>query len=395
MACCAALTIALPIYRSAHSQPQPQPAKSTALSCPAANWPLWQDFNTRFIEPSGRVVDTSVPRLHSTSEGQSYAMFFALVAGDRASFDRVWRWSVANLSNGDISSRLPAWQWGRRDDNTWGVLDANAAADADVLFAYLLLEAARLWQEPAYRTDARMLMARIAADEVIVVPGLGQMLLPAPAGFTWRDDSGSYVRWRFNPSYSPTFMLNRLALESPDGPWQALAASATAMVQNTSPQGFVPDWAFYDQHTGFVIDPDKTDAGSYDAIRTYLWAGIGPAADVQLRQIRQALYGMVRAVAASQQPPEIVRTVRGSLQGVGPAGFSAALVPFLHAAGEDRLAVAQLRRAEDLLASQANQTRYYDHALSLFGLGWAEQRYRFTPSGKVRLRWGSKETLCR
>jgi endoglucanase len=30
---------------------------------------------------------------------------------------------------------------------------------------------------------------------------------------------------------------------------------------------------------------------------------------------------------------------------------------------------------------------YYDHVLSLFGLGWIENRYRFMSNGQVQLKW--------
>src|SRR5690606_6968162 len=124
-------------------------------------------------EPDGRIVDFSIPEMHSTSESQSYGMFFALVANDRPAFDRIWRWSVDNLMGGKETGVLPAWRWGRRTDGTWGVLDPNAASDADLWFAYALFEAARLWGEPDYERPARALLERVAADEVADLPGLG------------------------------------------------------------------------------------------------------------------------------------------------------------------------------------------------------------------------------
>ena len=41
-----------------------------------ADWPLWQAFVERHIQSDGRVIDHATERLHSTSEGQSYAMVF-------------------------------------------------------------------------------------------------------------------------------------------------------------------------------------------------------------------------------------------------------------------------------------------------------------------------------
>lgn len=359
-------------------------AQAAGNACAEERWPLWEDFRSRFVEPEGRVVDRDVPELHSTSEGQSYAMFFALVAQDRPSFDRVWGWTLATLLRGEQGTRLPAWRWGKRTNGEWAILDDNAASDADLWIAYALLEAGRLWKHPAYTNSARLLMARIAEDEVTDVPGIGLMLLPAPAGFAWRDDAkGPYVRWRFNPSYVPIPVMRRLAEETPRGPWHAIAVNHARLITGTSALGFAPDWALYTTRGGFTADMETGDAGSYDAIRAYLWAGLVPAADPLARPMRDALNGMARLIASTGEPPETVRAATGATKGIGPAGFSAALVPFLQASGFATLANAQRDRAQAMLAQQAGRTRYYDHALALFGLGWAEQRYRFLPSGQL------------
>ncbi|WP_422392491.1 glycosyl hydrolase family 8 [Mycetohabitans rhizoxinica] len=67
---------------------------------PCANWPEWNLFSNRIVQPDGRVIDFSTPALQSTSEDQSYALFFALVANDRVSFERVLRWTDADFAAG-------------------------------------------------------------------------------------------------------------------------------------------------------------------------------------------------------------------------------------------------------------------------------------------------------
>ena len=74
----------------------------------AAAWPLWEQFTQRFMQDDGRVIDYTTAQQHSTSEGQSYAMFFALVANQPERFERLWRWSVTNLAGGNVAARLPA-----------------------------------------------------------------------------------------------------------------------------------------------------------------------------------------------------------------------------------------------------------------------------------------------
>src|ERR1700753_3405773 len=62
------------------------------------DWPAYRAFVSRFVQQDGRVVDFSTPAQQTTSEGQSYGMFFALVANDRATFDRLLAWTRTNLA---------------------------------------------------------------------------------------------------------------------------------------------------------------------------------------------------------------------------------------------------------------------------------------------------------
>jgi endoglucanase len=50
-----------------------------SLSCQRNNyWDLWEHYKKTFMQEDGRVIDYATPIEHSTSEGQSYAMMFAL-----------------------------------------------------------------------------------------------------------------------------------------------------------------------------------------------------------------------------------------------------------------------------------------------------------------------------
>jgi len=378
-------------------------AAAPALAAPdcARPWPLWQSFATHFIQPDGRVVDASTPQKHSSSEGQSYGMFFALVANDRPRFDALWRWSIDNLMGGQVQGRLPAWWWGLAPDNTWRVLDGNSASDADLWFTYALLEAARLWKTPAYERDARLLLAEIEKREVANVPGLGPMLLPGEFGFV-QPAPDKPERWIFNPSYQPPSVLRRLTAASPLGPWGAIARNTeTLLVAATGPQGFAPDWAAFALDTrtargAFGPHPEKGDTGSYDAIRTYLWAGMTPQLDTLAAPLRRALAGQVRATAVAGVPPESVAVSTGATKGTGSFGFSAAMLPLLAVAGDGVSLARQRQRVADGLQQalapqniQQRQPPYYDFVLTLFGQGWLDGRYQFTRSGALAPAWTS------
>lgn len=340
------------------------------------------------MQADGRVIDFSTPAHQSTSEGQSYGMVFALIAGDRNTFDRLWRWSVTNLGDGRLDDKLPAWQWGHRDDGTWGIMDRNPAADADLWFAFALVEAARVWNVPAYASAARALLRLVAAQEIVSLPGFGPMLLPGPQGFI-TNGPGRCRQWRVNPSYLPVPLLRRLAIFDPEGPWGALAGQAATLVRALSRAGIVPDWAAYragDCGHGFLRDPVKGDISSYDAVRVYLWAGMTPDKDDTRRTLLQALQPNAARMEGRPAPPERMHTETGKVEGVGPRGFSAALLPFLKAV-ESAALTTQWVRAQQIVGapSGAGGPSYYDTVLGLFGLGFVERRYRFSVSGQLDL----------
>lgn len=366
-----------------------------------ANWPTWQDFAQAFIQADGRVIDFSTPQQPSTSEGQSYAMFFALAANDQAQFDRLWRWSIDNLAGGDISARLPAWQWGLRSDGTWGVIDNNSASDADLWFTYALLEAARLWNIPQYASDAAHLMRNMATSVVVSLPGLGPTLLPGSQGFALENGL-----WRLNPSYSVIPQLRRLALADPDGPWNAVIDSSVRMLQATTPQGFAPDWVGYqaqtDGKTGvFVTDPVQGDTGSYDAIRVYLWAAMMPVEDPLRATIMDRLHGMKRVLASTNNAPEKIATLSGRTSGNATFGLISALLPMAQANRRPATYRALLEQVQSQLKTQHAQTSadqrtaipqpvtltYYDWVLALFGTGWVQRQFQFLPSGIAQFSW--------
>ena len=75
----------------------------------ACQWPAWEQFKKAYVSPEGRVIDPSDARKISTSEGQSYGLFFALAANDRAGFDKLLTWTQNNLAEGDLKQHLPGW----------------------------------------------------------------------------------------------------------------------------------------------------------------------------------------------------------------------------------------------------------------------------------------------
>lgn len=354
-------------------------------------WRAWEDFSRAFIQPDGRVIDRTAA-LRSTSEGQVYSLFFALVANDQPAFERILRWTVENLCAGDARNNLPAWLWGQRDDGSWGVKDANPASDADLWLAYSLLEAARLWNRPDHAALALAVLEQVRQREVVELPGAGKVLLPGVIGFQLE---GGYTR--LNPSYLPEFQLRYLAGLDPDGPWQAIWSAHLGQMQALLTRGLAPDWYQLDPAGRPVRDAVSGGRGSYDAIRVYLWAGISadamPGGGAPLLRL---LAPFAQLTTERGAPPEFVDPDSGAASGGAPIGFSAAVLPFLARLDEDSFAMQRQRlkisRREGEAGNLGKPPHYYDQVLALFGEGWSERRYRIDSQGRVQPRWS--KTCC-
>ncbi len=334
----------------------------------------WEEFCQASLSPSGRVIDASDSRMITTSEGQSYALFFALVAADRTAFGKILDWTENNLCGGDIARRLPAWLWGRtagtgKSPETWGVLDANNATDADMWIAYSLLEAGRLWNRPELTDKGRAILEQLKAL-VRPVPQLGRLLLPAAQGF---EKNGPVTV--FNPSYLPTLLLRRFAREDPF--WSPVASAANRLLVRTASNGFAPDWAEFDGH-GLHVIRDK-DVGSYDAIRVYLWLGMlsrqDPARELLVRQF----YPMVRVTQEQGYPPEKVNMATLKFSGRPSVGFSACMLQLL----TDVKCADYIRMQMHSARMQADT--YYQNCLIMFAQGFDDGAFSFDANGALKL----------
>lgn len=383
--------------------------------CKQGPWALWAAYASHFLDAQGRIVDPQVGD-RTTSEGQSYALFFALVNNDQGHFDQVLSWTQTNLAQGDLGTHLPAWLWGRSKDGKWTTLDPNPASDADLWIAYSLVEAGRLWKKPAYSNLGRQMMGLVARQEVAELPGFGMMLMPGPTALFAHKGT-----WTVNPSYLPLFIFHRFSSIQPAGPWDAIAGNIPRLLRQSSRHGFAMDWADYVPSDGFYPapapgaaqpsqdpkadpkDPQKAGQandpkadpapalGSYDAIRVYLWAGMLDEGQTRNDMIG-AISGMGSYVGNRGAPPEKVNDQGVPLDQDGPVGFSAAVLPYLAVFPNAEKAATQQRIR---MSSQLDPTTglygknpaYYDQNLILFATGFLDERFRFGPRGELKLEW--------
>lgn len=230
---------------------------------------LWQNYQERFIEGSGRVVDDANGEI-SHSEGQGYAMLLAVNRRDRETFDRVWQWARDHLRNRE--DHLFIWKWEEGAFNP--TPDSNNATDGDILIAWALLKASQLWEEPAYLEEALKTIHDIRRLLVRESP-IGPVLLPGMAGFEHED----YLI--LNPSYWIFPALIDFHKVDPTDTWMAVFEAGIRLIREggMGEWGLSADWVgLGKEHPGtFFIPEGKDPLYGYDAVRVPLnlvWAGL-------------------------------------------------------------------------------------------------------------------------
>lgn len=350
-----------------------------AQTCAA--WPQWNTFKTHFISPQGRVIDLGSQFDITTSEGQSYALFFSLVANDKSTFDSLLDWTEIHLSEGDLSTRLPAWQWGG-EKGEGKILDSNPAADSDLWIAYTLSQAAKLWQERRYAVLSSVLAERIIREETARIPNLGLTLLPGPSGFK---KQGS---WKLNPSYAPLFILKQFAELYPHSPWQQLHDNSAKMLINTAPKGFSPDWVNYSVEKGFYHDKRSPAVGSFNAIRVYLWVSMMADGATYKKELIQQFAPMAEYIIESGKVPLEADALSGKTSGTGPSGFTGALLPMLKTMQASQLITTLQQQL--MMDTRFTTTRYYDSVLYLFGTSSLNERFKIDKEGNLITNWSAE-----
>lgn len=341
-------------------------------------WKDWEQFKAVYLSPEGRVIDGSNPQLPTTSEGQSYALLFALIANDKDTFDLVLNWTENHLANNDLTANLPAWLWGLNKENQqYGILDSNSASDSDLWIAYALVEAGRLWGEYRYQSLGYLLAMRILHEEAVEVPNFGWMIVPGLKGFQVSEHS-----WRLNPSYLPIQIFRRFAGMYPHSPWQEIAQNSVKFLKHSAPQGFSPEWAILDDNNHVSAEQNDNKLGGYNAIRVYLWLGMLSNDDPDKPGLMAQFEPMLKAIGADGYVAEQYDIKTKAQIGYKPLGFRAAVLPFL-ASANNSSRVGEFLKELDARELSNQPDHYYESVLILLGKGWAEHKYQFNKDGML------------
>ena len=269
------LAIAIPMLLAACAvaQDEPRPVNADDIARAEA-----QDFLDGYVDSSGRVVRHDQGG-DTVSEGQSYALLLAQVAGDTDAFGRVWEWTSAHLQRPDglLASHADAEQ----------VIDENPASDGDLVTAWALLRAEGP-DAATYRREGRPIASAILERETTSPPG--PMLLAAGPWATGRPAT-------LNPSYWALGAFDGLADETGDDRWRQLAAASLSSTRAISDGGRLlpPDWARVDGDSVSATsspngDPPHIQYGP-DAQRLVVW--LAASCDPAARRLAAAWHPML------------------------------------------------------------------------------------------------------
>ena len=323
---------------------------SAQPSISAADWAAYRD---KFVETSGRVIDDGNGGI-SHSEGQGYGMLLAVLADNRADFEQIWTFTRTQLLLRDDG--LAVWKWD--PDTEPHVTDTNNATDGDILIAYALARAGRMWSRQDL-TGAASSIANAVGKATISKHEGRAILLPAATGFAAGDRQDGPV---VNLSYLVFEAFPDLLELAPGYAWDAVARDGLEMISRSrfGERQLPPDWL------SLQTRPEPANGFApefgYNALRIPLYLARAGSGDPALLASLQA--GMQNA----EGNVELVNVTSGAVEKVlSDPGYRA--IPALVACVmQDKPLPAELRRF--------TPTLYYPSTLHLLVLSLAAERHQ-------------------
>tara|TARA_A100001391_G_scaffold161709_1_gene120679 strand:+ start:8329 stop:9411 length:1083 start_codon:yes stop_codon:yes gene_type:complete len=219
---------------SAVSSWSPLAAQDTPMPLSFIHADEWQAYQDAYVREDGRVVDVFNNNI-SHSESQGYGMLLAVLAQDRAAFERIWSFTRTELIIRDDG--LAAWRWDPAAEPH--ITDINNATDGDILIAYALALAGRGWGVSDYVQRATEIVRTVGQTLLTEANGL-TVILPGVEGFSAaaRED-GPVV----NPSYWVFEAFPVLAELTPEIDWMSAHNDGLALLDILTADGMPPaDW---------------------------------------------------------------------------------------------------------------------------------------------------------
>lgn len=311
---------------------------------------LWEQYKSNFITKDGRVIDYYQNQI-SHSEGQGYGMRLALTYNDKATFDKIWRWTNYNLKV--RSDNLFAWQWGKRPNGVWGAIDHNNATDGDILIAYSLIKAFEKWQDAGYKNEAITIIADVRKSLTINWHGR-LFLLPSYYGFV--QDSAIIL----NPSYFIFSAFRYFAKEDDKAFWEKIYSDALFLIGQScfGKLCLPPDWIMLTD-AKISVFADKSPYFGIESVRIML--NLSSENQPQFPKGVEKILEMYKQIGYLPFNIDLEKD-SFSLKDA-PAGYYAIFALAAKKTGNDALSKRLLKEAREKLYAEKNN--YYSFSLYL------------------------------
>jgi endoglucanase len=228
------LTAFIFLVASAISSWSPLAAQDNPMPMSFIHADEWQAYQDAYVGEDGRVVDVFNNNI-SHSESQGYGMLLAVLAQDRAGFERIWSFTQTELMIRDDG--LAAWRWDPAAEPH--ITDINNATDGDILIAYALALADQRWGVPDYVQQATEIARTVGETLLAEANGL-TVILPGAEGFSAAAREDGPV---INPSYWVFEAFPVLAELTPDIGWKGIEEDGLALLDSLMADGMPPaDW---------------------------------------------------------------------------------------------------------------------------------------------------------
>lgn len=230
-------------------------------SLPAKAAAEWDSYKSRFLMADGRIIDTGNNNVSHT-EGQGFAMMMAVSNDDRASFDKIWKWTNTTLRN--PKNGLFYWRYNPVEADP--IADKNNATDGDTFIAWALLKAGQKWHDSGYLKESDAIAKALVTHNVIQFADK-RVMLPGVNGFNLNSSV------TLNPSYFIFPAWQDFAQRSHLVVWKELITDGKTLLDKMrwGNSQLPTDWVSLAADGKLTPDANHPPRFSYDAIRVPLY----------------------------------------------------------------------------------------------------------------------------
>ncbi len=321
---------------------------------------LWEQYKANFISNDGRVIDY-YQDLISHSEGQGYGLCLSVLYDDKTTFEKIWRWTKDNLKV--RADNLFAWQWGKRPNGEWKVIDYNNATDGDVLIAYALLRAHEKWHDTSYRSEAVTIVRDIRTS--LSITWYGHLFL-MPGYYGFNKESGFVV----NPSYQILPAFRYFAKEDQRTFWEKIYRDSLFLLgRSCSGALCLPaDWMLLTTDGRISVAAIGNPYFGNDAVRILLYLSLE-----KTPQYPKGAGKMLDIYKRTGYLPLWVDLEKDSLSPqAAPAGYYAIYALVARRSGDSALSAKLFQEAKEKLSD--DKKGYYSFSLYLLATGEEDMR---------------------